>query len=201
MNEMVEDKVGIIEDIDEGILSEETINPRLVSIIMSIAALFAPFIIQMYEHPSGEGFVIFVSAFIWAVDMNPITGVQIIPLPLIPISYLFNPVYYTVVLFSVFVILIYFAPRFAYVYMTTRYYERKTTKIRALLSGIFADSIVLFFAFPFIITTLFAPHSFTSIGFPTPVLLLIGFLIYKIKPPPVVLAPWKQSIETENKWE
>jgi hypothetical protein len=198
---MVEDEVGIIGDIDEEKLSEESINPRLVGIIMLTTALLAPFIIQVYKHPSGEGYVIFVSAFIWAIDMNPLTGIQIIPLPLIPFSYLFNPAYFTVVLFSVGVILIYFAPRLAFAYMMTHYYERKTSKARTVLSGILADFIALFFAFPFIITALFVPHSFTSIGFSTPVMLLVGFLIYKIKPPPVILAPWKHTVKTENKWE
>jgi hypothetical protein len=114
-----------------------------------------------------------------------------------PPYFILNPFY---ILMSMISMLPFFGLRLVFAFMMWRFYKNKTTKKRTV---IFAIASEIQFHMFFFVTLIMSPFSYMMMPpyIPIPLLSLVGFLIYKARPPPAILGPWKGVEERDQWWE
>ena len=138
------------------------INRRVVVLVLSLLALFAP----MFCYISQVAFYIFSATWVYIQSGYDVQFTSQIIL-MIPIL----------------------ALRLVYVYQVHRYYEGLTTRLRTLLLGILAEGPGVFMLFLMLIALL-VPSLWLYFSIPTPLLFLSGILILWRRPLPEPKTPW-----------
>jgi hypothetical protein len=195
---MVEADSSFSQEIEPGQTTEPSIEPRRVGIIMFAIAFLGPAAFTAYGNPEW-GLNIQVISILWALYYDTYGGWRIMPSPIVPIYLIFDPFFYSMIIYSVFMSLLFFSPRFIFGYMMYRHYKGRTSRKRAKIMGIVSELPFTIFAFPNILMALFYPYGYYALMGPIPLLAILGLALLKLRPAPIVYAPWK-GLEAPKKW-
>lgn len=89
--------------------------------------------------------------------------------------------------------------RVASTYLIVRYYQRKTTKGRAIIGAILGDAPFLFiYSFLLIVMGI---HGGWGLNLPVPIMMIVGFLLLWRFPVEEVTVPWESPEEPTPWWE
>jgi hypothetical protein len=169
---------GLAEDDLQGL---DTLRIAKISgVILALSGLLAPVMISWFGYPGD--FTFSIQSFLWALYFGTYgSGFQIIP------SFAF---------FSVFPILIMrLVPPSAIV----RYYQRKTSRRRALICVMVGDIFFLVEVLLFFVNSLIFMNPYYY--FPLPIQMIVGFFILWSFPISEPTKPWESTKETKLWWE
>ncbi|MGY5861213.1 MAG: hypothetical protein RTU09_02390 [Candidatus Thorarchaeota archaeon] len=161
-------------------INDKPVNPNVVGIVMALVALIAPlaFSIAVYD-----GLHLSVNAVLWGFISSPYqTYLEIVSI-------------FTVVTMMPFGFL-----RLAYAYQMVRLYKGQTTKKRTLALGIVSELPFAMVSILYIIMWFFNPFNPMGLAGPTLILLIVGTLIIRLKPPPESPEMWKEMPEEKPWW-
>jgi hypothetical protein len=85
--------------------------------------------------------------------------------------------------------------RLAYAYQMVRFYKDLTTKKRTLALGIVSELPFAILSIPVFIMSFLDPYSPIMMAGPTLILLIVGLLIIRLKPPPESPEIWEEMSE------
>ena len=85
--------------------------------------------------------------------------------------------------------------RLAYAYQMVRFYKGLTTKKRTLALGIVSELPFAILSIPVFILSFLDPYGCIMLAGPTLILLIVGILIIRLKPPPESLEIWEEMFE------
>ncbi len=94
--------------------------------------------------------------------------------------------------------------RIGFVYMIWRAYRGKTTKSRAIRVGIGMELwFTLLYYLPYAMSLLLNPMWYMALplAIPIPILLLVGWIAIKFRPPSETLSSWVDEEQPEHWWE
>jgi hypothetical protein len=163
---------------------EEKRTRYLVLLIILAGALFLPVLIIVYNSPYYGYIQVMAMTWMWYSSG--------IPYPVI------SPLFIFMIISS----LPFTFMRLVFVYMVNRYYLAKTTKQRVLIVGVAADiQAALIYNLPYILMFILSPGGsmYPIYGIPTPALIIIGYLIFRFRPPPVQKS-WVEDSEKGGWW-
>jgi hypothetical protein len=147
---------------------------------MTLVALLAPFTVSLssYHGPHLDGLYLSIIGILWNFNSSPYnTSLQISDIFILPIVIPF-----------VFL-------RLAYAYQMVRFYKGVTTKKRTLILGIVSELPFGILFMPFFIMSLLDPSISIMLAGPTLILLIVGILIIRLKPPPESPEMWEEMSE------
>jgi hypothetical protein len=159
---------------------EKPINPLVVGIIMALVALFAPLTFSFHDY---DGLHLSMVAVFWIFSLTP-WGTY-----LETSNNFFLPV-----------LMSYGLLRLAYAYQMVRLYKARTTKKRTLALGIVSELPVTIPLLEVLIVLLLNPHGPMALGGPTLILLIVGILIVRFKPPSKPPEIWEEMPEEKSWW-
>ena len=162
-------------------INDKPVNPNVVGIMMALVALLAPlaFSIAIYD-----GMHLSVTAVLWGFILSPYqTYLEILNI------------------FTLATMMPFGALRFAYAYQMVRLYKGLTTKKRTLTLGIVSELPFVMLAILYLIMWFFNPYSPMGLAGPTLILLIVGTLIIKFRPPPKPPEIWVEISEEKSWWE
>lgn len=157
---------------------DKPINPLIVGIIMALVALFAPLMFSFHDY---DGLYFQVVAVLWIFSVTP-WG-----------TFLETSNYF---FFSV--LMYYGFLRLAYAYQMVRLYKARTTKKRTLTLGIVSELPMTLPLLEVLIMWLLNPYGPMVLFGPTFILLIVGILIIRLKPPPKPSEIWEEMPEEES---
>ncbi len=142
---------------------------------MTIVALLGPITAMFYETPWSTQIQVIGTFWVSSISLS-----QDIYEPAPPISTYVNPdMFISLLPFSIL--------RYIFVLLMYRFYSGKTTKRRAILTGIISELIMPIFylitLIPSLILTPYGYEFYFPILIPTPLLFLIGYAIIRFRPP------------------
>ena len=162
-------------------IEDKPVNPTVVGIVMSLVALLAPLAFGL----SGwDGLHYSVIAVLWSFTSTPYS------------TYLEITNIFTLVTMMPFGFL-----RLAYAYQMVRFYKGRTTKKRTLTLGIVSEIPFAILFIPYLIMWLLNPLGPIALGGPTLILLIVGILIIRFRPPPKSPETWVELSEEKSWWE
>ncbi len=150
-------------------------NPITIGIVMTLVALLAPFTVSFSGH---DGLYLSIIGILWNFSSSPystslaITDIFILPV-VIPFVFL----------------------RLVYAVQMIRLYKGLTTKKRTLALGIVSELPFAILLIPVFIMSLLDPSISMMLAGPTLILLIVGILIIRLKPPPESLEIWEEMFE------
>ncbi|TFG15447.1 hypothetical protein EU537_00070 [Candidatus Thorarchaeota archaeon] len=156
----------------------------IVLLIILAAALFLPVLVIVYSSPYYGYVQVMAMTWIWYSQGRPF------------------PVVFPFFIFMVISSLPFTFMRLVFVYMVNRYYLAKTTKKRVLMAGVAAElQAALIFNLPYILMFILAPGQsmYPMYAIPIPALIIIGYLIFRFRPPPVQKS-WVEDSEKAGWW-
>ncbi|MCK5302656.1 MAG: hypothetical protein KAJ96_05910 [Candidatus Thorarchaeota archaeon] len=162
-------------------INDKPVNPIVVGIVMTLVALLTPiaFLASGYD-----GLYISLIAILWSFTSSS---------------------YYTQLVIADIFTLGMSMPfgflRLAYAYQMFRLYNGRTTKKRTLTLGIVSELPFAILFIPYLIMWLLNPLSPLALAAPTLILLIVGILIVKFKPPPKPPETWVEISENKSWWE
>ena len=161
-------------------IDDKPVNPEVVGIVMALVALLAPlaFSIAIYD-----GLHLSVTAVLWGFISSPYqTYLDILNI------------------FTLFAMMPFGFLRLAYAYQMVRLYKGRTTKKRTLTLGIVSELPFMILFIPFVIIWLLDQHGSVALGGPTLILLIVGILIVRFRPPPESPETWAEISEEKSWW-
>ena len=158
---------------------DKPINALIVGIMMALMALLAPLMFSFTTH---DGLCFGVLAVLWSFTSTPWR------------TYLETSDTFTFAILMPFGLL-----RLAYAYQMVRLYMARTTKRRTLALGIVSELPITILLVPVFIMLLLYPDGPMVLFGPTLILLIIGTLIIRLKPPPKPPEIWEEMPE-EKSW-
>lgn len=161
-------------------IKDKQANPITIGIVMTLVALLAPFTVNLsgYDGPHLDGLYLSIIGILWNFNSSPyytsleITNIDILPI-VIPFVFL----------------------RLVYAYQMVRFYKGLTTKKRTLALGIVSELPFAILLIPFFILSLLDPYISIMLAGPTLILLIVGILIIRLKPPPESPEMWEEMSE------
>ena len=90
--------------------------------------------------------------------------------------------------------------RLAYAYQMVRLYKGQTTKKRTLTLGIVSELPMTLFFLEVLNALFLHPYGPMALGGPTLILLIVGTLIIRLKPPPKPPEIWTEMPEEKSWW-
>ena len=161
-------------------INDKLVNPMVVGIVMALVALLAPltFSIAVYD-----GLHLSVTAVLWGFISSPYQ------------TYLGIADIFLLVAMMPFGFL-----RLAYAYQMVRLYKGQTTKKRTLTLGIVSELPFVMLSILYLIMWFFYPYSPMGLAGPTLILLIVGILIIRLKPPPKPPEIWEEMPEEKPWW-
>lgn len=176
--------------------TEERIKPRNIGIILAITALVSPLAVNISVNP-WDGLYFSMLFLFFYMNYSTRWGFEIYPTFYTPWGY--PDIFY---IMNISMILgVYCGPRLVFSYQMVRLYKARTTKRRALLLGLITDCYFLFLTLPTLFMMLLYPSEYFYAILPTPIVLFIALLLIKLRPPSVVITPWKELDEPDQWWE
>jgi len=161
-------------------INDKPVNPVVVGIVMALVALLAPlaFSITVYD-----GLHLSVTAVLWGFISSPYqTYLEIVNI-------------FTLVTMMPFGFL-----RLAYAYQMVRFYNGLTTKKRTLTLGVVSELPFVMLSILYLIMWFFYPYSPMGLAGPTLILLIVGILIIRFRPPPESPEIWEEMSEEKPWW-
>jgi hypothetical protein len=162
-------------------IKDKPVNPTIVGIVMALVALVAPL---AFFFSGYDGLYISLIAILWSFTSSS---------------------YYTQLVIADIFTLGMSMPfgflRLAYAYQMFRLYNGRTTKKRTLTLGIVSELPLAILFIPYLIMWLLNPLSPLALAAPTLILLIVGILIVKFKPPPKPPETWVEISEKKSWWE
>jgi hypothetical protein len=158
---------------------DKPVNPIVVGIVLVLVALLAPFAFSLSGY---DGLYFSIIGVLWSFTSSPrytyleITNIFTFAIT-IPFGFL----------------------RLAYAYQMVRFYKGLTTKKRTLTLGIVSELPFAILFIPFFIMSFLDPYGINLAG-PTLILLIVGILIIRLKPPPKLPEIWKEMFEEKPWW-
>lgn len=179
---------------EPGKTTEERIKPRRAGMLM-LCSLIAPIAVAISFDP-GWSYWSMLSLFM-VINYETHGGFYFYPTIYLPwgvpdIFYLMN---------ISMVLGLYAGPRIVFSYQTIRLYKGRTSKRKTLLLGFMADCYFLIIGIPTMIYSLTSPYFSLSLILPIPVALFIFLILLKLRPPAVVITPWKGVDKPQKWWE
>ncbi len=162
-------------------IKDKPVNPIVVGIVMSLVALLAPlaFSIAVYD-----GLHLSVTAVLWGFISSPYqTYLEILNI------------------FTLAMMMPFGALRLAYAYQMLRLYKGRTTKKRTLTLGIVSELPFVMLFILYLIMWFLNPYSPMGLAGPTLILLIVGILIVRFRPPPESPEIWVELSEEKSWWE
>jgi hypothetical protein len=162
-------------------IKDKPASPTAVGIVLAVLALFAPLGFQGFTHY--EGLTLSMIAVCWELYLSPYQSYLAIANPfmliaMMPFGFL----------------------RLAFAYQMVRFYKDKTTRRRTFALGVVSEiPFMVLFLLNLIMMLLF-PFGFTFLCGPTPILLIVGILIVRLKPPPEPPEIWEEMPEEKPWW-
>jgi len=160
-------------------IKDKPVNPTIVGIVMSLIALLAPFAFFLSGY---DGLYLSVIAAFWNFTSSPhytyleITNIFTLAIT-IPFGFL----------------------RLAYAYQLVRFYKGRTTKKRTQTLGIVSELPFAIMFLPYLFMWFLNPFSPVALAGPTLILLIVGTLIIRLKPPPGSPEMWEE-MSAEKPW-
>jgi hypothetical protein len=161
-------------------INDKLVNPMVVGIVMALVALLAPltFSIAVYD-----GLHLSVTAVLWGFISSPYqTYLEILNI------------------FTLAVMMPFGFLRLAYAYQMVRLYKGRTTKKRTLTLGIVSELPIAMLSMLYLIMWFLNPFSPMGLAGPTLILLIVGILIIRFRPPPESPEMWKEMSEEKSWW-
>jgi hypothetical protein len=156
--------------------ARDTNRVSIIAIMMAALTFFAPVAV------SGVGFFyLVISAVLWSIYLNGYN-----------IRFEFHNSFTLIIMipFAMF--------RVASTYLIVRYYQRKTTKGRAIIAAVLGDAPFLFiYSFLFIMMSIYGG---LGLNFPVPIMMIVGFLLLWRFPVEEVTVPWESPEEPTPWW-
>ena len=162
-------------------IKDKPINPIAVGTVMTLVALLAPFAFNLSSY---DGLYLSIIGVLWNFTSSPYYTYLDIANPFMIIS---------MMPFGFF--------RLAYAYQMFRLYKGRTTKKRTLTLGIVSELPFALVFIPVLIMWLLNPIGPMALGGPTLILLIVGILIVRFRPPPESLEIWEELSEEKSWWE
>ncbi|MCK4484017.1 MAG: hypothetical protein KAU89_04285 [Candidatus Thorarchaeota archaeon] len=163
------------------VIKHKSGNPTVVGIVMTLVALIAPLAFFLSDY---DGLYISLIAVLWSFTSSS---------------------YYTSLVIADILTLSMSLPfgflRFAYAYQMVRLYKGRTTKKRTLTLGIVSELPFAILFIPNLIMWLLTPYGPMALGGPTLILLIVGILIVRFRPPPETPEIWEDLSEEKSWWE
>jgi len=158
---------------------DKSVNPLVVGIMMALVALLAPLMFSFTFH---DGLCFGVLAVLWSFTLAP-WG-----------THLETSDTFTFAILMPFGFL-----RLAYACQMVRLYMARTTKKHTLALGIVSELPITILLIPVLIMLLLHPDGPMVLFGPTFILLIVGILIIRLKPPPKPPEIWEEMPE-EKPW-
>ncbi|MEE9539951.1 MAG: hypothetical protein V3V85_00475 [Candidatus Thorarchaeota archaeon] len=161
-------------------INDKPVNPIVVGIVMALVALLAPlaFSIAVYD-----GLHLSVTAILWGFISSPYqTYLEILNI------------------FTLAIMMPFGALRLAYAYQMVRLYKGQTTKKRTLTLGIVSELPFVMLFMLYLIMWFLNPFSPMGLAGPTLILLIVGILIIRFRPPPESPEIWEDMSEGKSWW-
>jgi hypothetical protein len=159
---------------------DKPINTLIVGIMMALVALLAPL---MFSSTGHDGLCLGMLAVLWTFTSTPwVTRLKIS-----------NTI--TLAILMPFGVL-----RLAYAYQMVRLYKTRTTKNRTFALGIVSELPITILLVPVFIMLLLHPDGPMVLFGPTFILLIVGTLIIRLKPPPKPPEIWEEVPEKKFWW-
>jgi len=156
-------------------LGEPHQSPMTIGTIMAIVAILAPVGASIHSYTGFTEYNVTIVAMTWLLIVDPFG------------SYWFvQPLLFFSTLPMTFL-------RFVFAYMMVRVYQGKSTRKRALVVGVASElQYPVIYLLP-ILVGVFTPFPVFPIPLflPIPILLLLGFLIIRIRPPAQLPVSWR----------
>ncbi len=159
---------------------DKPVNPLVVGIMMALVALLAPLTFSFHDY---DGLHFQVVAVLWIFSVTP-WGT------FLETS---NHFFFSVLMYYGFL-------RLAYAYQMVRLYKARTTKKRTLTLGIVSELPMTLPLLEVLIMWLLNPYGPMVLGGPTLILLIVGTLIIRFRPPPESPEIWEAMPEEESWW-
>ena len=156
-------------------------NPTAVGIVMAGVALLAPFAFFISGY---DGLYLSVIAVFW----NFTSSTHYTYLELTNIFTLANTIPFGFL-------------RLAYAYQMVRFYKGRTTKKRTQTLGIVSELPFAIMFLPYLFMWILNPLSPVALAGPTFILLIVGLLIVRFRPPPESPEIWEELSEEKSWWE
>jgi hypothetical protein len=161
-------------------INDKPINPEVVGIVMALVALLAPFAFNIAIY---DGLHLSVTAVLWGFISSPYqTYLDILNI------------------FTLFAMMPFGFLRLAYAYQMVRLYKGRTTKKRALTLGIVSELPFVMLFILYLIMWFFSPYNPMGLAGPTLILLIVGILIIRFRPPPESPETWAEMPEDKPWW-
>jgi len=161
-------------------INDKPVNPIVVGIVMALVALLVPF---AFGFTGYDGLYFSIIGVLWTFTSSPnytyleITNIFTLAIT-IPFGFL----------------------RLAYAYQMVRFYKGRTTKKRTLTLGVVSELPFAILFIPFFIMWFLNPYGSMNLTGPTLILLIVGILIIRLKPPPEPPEIWKEMPEEKPWW-
>jgi len=151
-----------------------------VAVLMVLIAFLAPVAISGYNY--GYSFFVNISAILWSVYWDG-----------------YNISFQFLNMFVVMSLIPFLMFRLAFVYQITRYYQGKTTRGRTTIAAVLSEAPLLVIYAIFMITS--GIYGGLGLNFPSPIMMIVGFLLLWRFPLPQVTVPWEGIDEPTPWWE
>ena len=161
-------------------IKDKPVNPTVVGILMALVALLTPigFFASGYD-----GLYISLIAILWSFSSSS-----------------FSTILVTADITTLIMSMPFGFLRLAYAYQMVRLYKGRTTKKRTLTLGIVSELPFMILFIPFVIIWLLDQHGSVALGGPTLILLIVGILIVRFRPPPESPETWAEISEEKSWW-
>ncbi len=160
-------------------IKDKPVNPTIVGTVMALVALLAPI---AFGFSGYDGLHLSVIAVLWAFTSSPyFTHLEIMNI-------------FTLITMMPFGFL-----RLAYAYQMVRLYKGRTTKKRTLTLGIVSELPFVMLFILYLILWFLNPYGPMGLAGPTLILLIVGLLIIRFRPPPESPEIWEE-MSVEKSW-
>ncbi len=161
-------------------IKDKPVNPIVVGTVMTLVALLAPFAFNLSSY---DGLYLSIIGVLWNFTSSPYYTYLDIANPFMIIS---------MMPFGFF--------RLAYAYQMFRLYKGRTTKKRTLTLGIVSELPFALVFIPVLIMWFLNPYGPMYLMGPTFILLIVGILIIRLKPPLEPPEIWEGMADEKPWW-